>query len=53
MKIKLPFIGNVSTGKDVEPVIQSISLPKQKDALLLGSLLDLGSKALSDDKTVS
>lgn len=56
MKIKLPIIGEVTTGKDVEhpqPVIQSVSVPKKVKNVLLGSILDMDSKRLSDEKSVS
>lgn len=53
MKIKLPIIGEIKTGKDVEPVIEAIQIPKTKTATLLGTFLDLGSKALSTEKNIS
>lgn len=56
MKIKLPLVGNVLTGKDIKkdipPVIQAVSVPKKKNTLL-GTFLDMGSKSLSDEKTIS
>ena len=49
MRFRLPFIGEVISGKDTLPT----PAPKQKDAVALGSFLDLGKKTLSNERTIS
>ena len=53
MKVRLPIIGQIATGKDIEqPTAKTINIPK-KQKTLLGSVLSMGNKSLSDEKTVS
>jgi HK97 family phage portal protein len=61
MKIKLPLIGEVKVGKDVEePMhISSASIPqpnlkdKEKVFSILGGMIDVANNRLSDNKTIS
>lgn len=56
MNIKLPLIGQITTGKDVvkqQPVIQAVSVPKKIKNVLLGSFLDMSGNKLSDEKSIS
>ena len=50
MKLRLPFFGEVLSGKDALPTLPA---PKQKDAVALGTFLDLGKKTLSNERTIS
>jgi len=56
MRVKLPIIGLIATGKDIQepaiPKVTTIDVPKTKSNIL-GSFLDLGSKSLSGEKSVS
>lgn len=52
MKVKLPIIGQIVTGKDSEPIINTVNIPK-KQKTLLGTVLDMGNKSLSSEKTIS
>lgn len=54
MKVKLPIIGQIATGKDkeaIKPTVKTINIPKEKS--LLGTVLDMGTKSLSNEKSVS
>lgn len=48
MKIRLPLIGTIATGKD----INQIQAPQEK-GMSLGGFLDLGTRKLSSEKSVS
>lgn len=50
MKLRLPFFGEVLSGKDA---LSTLPAPKQKDAVALGTFLDLGKKTLSNERTIS
>ena len=54
MKVKLPIIGQVRTGKDSEPVevIREIT-KKDKFFDILGGMIDLGYRNLSNEKSIS
>lgn len=51
MKIKLPIVGEVLTGKDTAKVVEVVK--STSDTSVLGGFLDFSSKRLSDEKTVS
>lgn len=55
MKIKLPLIGNLATGKDTEPatIVKEVQKYIEKDANLLGGFFEFNSTRLSDEKTIS
>lgn len=53
MKINLPLIGEVKTGKDAQPVVQTVSVPAKEKGVLLGSFIDLFKKNLSDEVSSS
>lgn len=53
MKVRLPIIGQVQIGEDKqEPIVNTVNIPK-KQKTLLGSVLDMGSKKLSNEKSIS
>lgn len=51
MKVRLPFIGQVSTGKDTQPIEKVVEKLVQSE--MSAAFLDLSSKGLTDYKTVS
>lgn len=54
MKVKLPIIGQVSTGKDADPVtIVKEAAGKEKFFDILGGLIDLSPQQLSGEKSIS
>lgn len=53
MKIKLPIIGQIKTGKDAVPVIERVEIEKKDKSAFLGTFLDFNKNKLSDEKTVS
>lgn len=54
MKIKLPIIGEVRAGKDAVPVnLITEVISKDKSGDILGGLIDLGHRNLSDEKSLS
>lgn len=53
MKVKLPLIGQVLINEKIEPVVQTVEVPKKSKGFLLGTFLDLGQRKLSDEKSIS
>lgn len=59
MKLRLPLIGRINTGKDANGFVETVDFAtpptKDKEKILdaLGGLLDFGSAKLSNEKTVS
>lgn len=52
MKLKLPLLGTIQTGKDTEPETKIVE-KKVSEADILGGFLNFGSSALSGEKTIS
>jgi len=53
MKVKLPIIGRVATGKDAQPEVIKEVKSKQKFFDLLGGFLQFSTNTLSNEKTIS
>jgi HK97 family phage portal protein len=53
MKLKLPIIGEINTGKDASATIGEVKQSKTKILDVLGGMLEFGEQRLSSDKTIS
>lgn len=53
MKLSIPGIGQIKTGKDVKPVVQRVEVPVKEKGVLLGTWLDIFTKKLSSETEVS